>query len=49
MRRSRGRGGREVEEGVVWGKVVPVVDAGYMMEIGVLDEGEVVAKLRETR
>jgi hypothetical protein len=39
-----GRGGREVQERVVGGEVVPVVDTGYVVEIGVLDEGEVVPR-----
>jgi hypothetical protein len=38
-----GGGGGEVEERVVGGKVVPVVDAGYVVEISVLDEGVVVS------
>jgi hypothetical protein len=41
---GRGRGGREVEERVVGGEVMPVVDAGYVVEVGVLDEGEVVSR-----
>ena len=33
-----GAGGREVEEDVVGGEVVAVVDAGYVVEVGVLEE-----------
>lgn len=38
-----GLGGGEVEEGVVGGEVVAVVDAGYVVEESLLEEGVAVA------
>ena len=36
-------GGNEVEEDVIGGEVVAVVDAGDVVEVGVLEEGEAVS------
>lgn len=42
-----GGGGGEVQEGVVGGEVVAVVDAREVVEVGVLQEGEAVETVHE--
>ena len=44
-----GRGGGEVEECVVRGEVVSVVNACYVVKVGVLDEGKAVSVRSEMK
>ena len=41
---GRCSGGGEIEERIIGGEVVPVINAGYVVEVGVLNEGVVVSR-----